>query len=149
MFDTAFWRDRHKHNSVCMHWFPWKHRCDSSSWLGVPLCSLALTKKNDQNSVALWSFTPSLERFKPITASVSLIGGTLWRCPPGWEGLLVGRSPCLVCSRSALDLTNNKRVNMLHQTRIFHIFILICERGNVSLQVTSQPHWTNHGPVRK
>lgn len=28
---TAFWRDQHKHNSVGMHWFPWKHRCDSSS----------------------------------------------------------------------------------------------------------------------
>ena len=28
---SVLWRDQHKHNTVCMHWFPWKRRCDSSS----------------------------------------------------------------------------------------------------------------------
>lgn len=57
-----FWQDQHKHDTACMHWFPWKHRCDSSSWLGAPLFSLALT---DQSSVALWSFTLSRARSPP------------------------------------------------------------------------------------
>lgn len=28
---SVFWQDHHKHDTACMHGFPWKHRCDDSS----------------------------------------------------------------------------------------------------------------------
>lgn len=87
-------------------------------------------KRIDQNSDRTPSLSPPL--FKPITASASLIGGTLWRRPrEGWEGLLVGTSPCLVCSHSALDLTNKKRGKNFYLTfQMNNIWIYYSELFN-------------------
>lgn len=95
----------------------------------VPLCSLALTRHRSERCHSR-SPAPVL---KAITASASLIGGTLWRRPLGLEGLLVGTSPYLVCSHSALDLTNRKPCH-----RDATIFFLLssqkCVCGNLNIQ---------------
>lgn len=57
-----------------------------------------------------------------ITASASLIGGTLWLRPLGLEGLPVGTSPYLVCIHSALDLKNRK---LCHCEAFFYNDLLI------------------------
>lgn len=98
-----------QNTTVCMHWFPWKPRCDSSSWSGAPFCSLASTKdqigvltpRDRSNSLSLI--------FEPITASASLIDGTPWPRPLGWEGPLVETSPCLACSHFSSDLTHRRK----------------------------------------
>lgn len=51
----------------------------------------------------------SLSHSLLITASVSLTGVTPWHCPPGWEGLPVGTSPYLVCSRSFSNLMKKNK----------------------------------------